>query len=254
MTNPIPFARRRLVDEVIDHLRTEISSGRLTVGSRLPAEARLTEQLGVSRTTLREAIVVLSHDGLVDVRQGDGTYVTEGVAAADPLGNRSVAELLELKRALQLELTRLASVRRTEQEATELRAHASKLAAAVESQTGDAIRGGAANLESAIGAAAHSALAAELAQQTSRAIETAAKTEYERGSSWSTAFGHLVQSARGIVDRDAESADRCARLWLAAQASLLQPTKPPAEYGVPESRRGPRASHAKRDTGQLDAR
>ena len=147
MTNPIPFARRRLVDEVIDHLRTEISSGRLTVGSRLPAEARLTEQLGVSRTTLREAIVVLSHDGLVDVRQGDGTYVTDGVAAADPLGNRSVAELLELKRALQLELTRLASVRRTEQDATELRSHASRLAAAVESQTGDAIRGGAANLE-----------------------------------------------------------------------------------------------------------
>lgn len=253
MTNQIPFARRRLVDEVIDHLRTEISSGRLTAGARLPAEARLTEQLGVSRTTLREAIVVLSHDGLVDVRQGDGTYVTDGAPAVEPLGNRSVSELLDLRRGLHLELTRLASARRTESEASQLREHAAKLAAALESRAGEAMQAGAATLESAIGSAAHSSLLAELGQQTSRAVETAGNPDYTRVSSWSTALGHLAESAHGIADRDAESADRFARLWLAAQASLLEPAKRPIEYGVQESRRGPRARHTRRDGGQLDA-
>ncbi len=254
MTNPTPFARRRLVDEVIDHLRTEISSGRLSAGSRLPAEAKLTEQLGVSRTTLREAIVVLSHGGLVNVRQGDGTYVTNGRATAEPLTKRSVAELLDLRRPLQLELTRLASTRRTEQEASQLRGHVSKLAAAIESHGSETIRTAAASLESAIGAVSHSALVAELAEQASRAVESAVKPDYAAVDSWSIAFGHLAQSARGIVDRDAESADRFARLWLAAQAALLQPSRPPTEYANSESRRGPRASHAKRGGSQLDDR
>lgn len=252
MTNQIPFARRRLVDDVIDHFRTEISSGRLTAGSRLPAEARLTEQLGVSRTTLREAIVVLSHDGLVDVRQGDGTYVTSGPAADDQLGNRSISELLDLRRPLQLELTRLASRRRTEQEAAQLREHASNLAGALESDTGLATTAAAA-LESAIGVAAHSPLVSEVAQQASRAIEAAANPEYLRADSWASAFGHLLHSAQAIIDRDSESADRFARLWLTAQAAELQPAKAPVEYGGLEARRGPRASHARRDGGQLDA-
>src|SRR6185312_16703098 len=108
MTNSTSFALRRLVYEVIDHLRTEISSGRLASGSRLPPEPKLTEQLGVSRTTLREAIVVLSHAGLVDVRQGDGTFVRERQVADHALDNRSVTDLLELRRPLYLELTRLA--------------------------------------------------------------------------------------------------------------------------------------------------
>ena len=254
MTNHTPFARRRLVDAVIDHLRTEISSGRLTAGARLPAEARLTEQLGVSRTTLREAIVVLSHDGLVDVRQGDGTYVTHGAPTAEPLGNRSVSELLDLRHALQLELTRSASVRRTEQEAMQMRAHAAKLTIVLEGQVALAMRLAAADLESAIGAGAHSSLVAELAQQSSRLIEAAAKTDSAGASSWVPAIGHLVQSARGVINRDAESADRFARLWLAAQASLLLPAKPPVEYAVVESRRGPRARHMRRVDEPLDSR
>jgi DNA-binding FadR family transcriptional regulator len=64
MNKPTPLSRRRLVDVVIDHLRTEIQAGALPAGSRLPPEAQLTVELGVSRTTLREAVVVLSHDGL----------------------------------------------------------------------------------------------------------------------------------------------------------------------------------------------
>lgn len=245
MTNPTSFARRRLVDEVIDHLRTEIASGRLLTGSRLPPEAKLTQQLGVSRTTLREAIVVLSHDGLVDVRQGDGTYVRPGQAASRPLADRSLGELLELRRPLQLEVSRLAAARRTEQEASHLRELTEELATALETRRGAGIPAAVRALEAAIGEASHSALLAEFALQASSAIEASAKPDYRSIEPWLAAFGHLVECARGVVSRNAESADRFARLWLAAQASVLQPAQQTIEYVGPEARRGPRASHAK---------
>src|SRR5690348_18032949 len=120
MTNSPSFARRRLVDEVIDYLRVEISSGRLASGSRLPPEAKLTAQLGVSRTTLREAIVVLSHDGLVDVRQGDGTYVKPPGATESSLGNPSLREVLEARSPILIGLVKLAVTRRSEREARDL--------------------------------------------------------------------------------------------------------------------------------------
>lgn len=245
MTNPTPFARRRLVDEVIDHLRTEIASGRLLSGSRLPPETKLTQQLGVSRTTLREAIVVLSHDGLVDVRQGDGTYVRPGQTPSPPLTDRSVAELLELRRPLQLELSRLAATRRTEHEVIRLRDLTEKLVSTVETRSSAEIPTAVRALETAIGEAAHSALLAEFAMQTSDAIEASTKPDYRSIEPWLAALGQLVESARGILSRNAESADRFARLWLAAQASLLLPGKQMLEYAGTEARRGPRTSHAR---------
>jgi DNA-binding FadR family transcriptional regulator len=252
MPNSTPFGRRRLVDEVIDHLRGEISSGKLPTGTRLPAEGKLTEQLGVSRTTLREAIVVLSHDGLVDVRQGDGTFVRERQTAEHALAKRSITELLELRRPLYLELTRLATGRRTESEASQLGQHVTELAGAIENRRNANSREIGGILESAVGAAAHSPLLAALARQTTD--EIAAAIEDAPVDSWLSALGSLVQSVRGIVDRDAESADRHARLWLTAQASLLDPNNKATQYATPDVRRGPRARHSNQDKGELGGR
>src|SRR5512146_1962379 len=83
-----PLARRRLVDAVIEYLQEEISLGRLTPGDRLPTEGELTTSLGVSRTTLREAVAALAHAGLLDVRQGDGTYVRADATAGESLDRR----------------------------------------------------------------------------------------------------------------------------------------------------------------------
>ncbi|HSC32880.1 MAG TPA: GntR family transcriptional regulator [Gemmatimonadaceae bacterium] len=241
MTNPTSFARRRLVDEVIDHFRVEISSGRLTTGSRLPPEAKLTAQLGVSRTTLREAMVVLSHNGLVDVRQGDGTFVrSDNSTDRDDLAHRPVVELLEAQRPIILGLVRLAASRRTEQDATRL----GQLATALEAAQDNDLVTDADTLESGLAAAAHSDLLAQLHRQISTALR--AKTSARAASADSSATVYLARCARAIVDRDAESADRNARLWLAAQASSLAPEQIKLDYAAPDVRRGPRASHARR--------
>ena len=63
-------------DEVVDGVRRMITGGELGPGDRLPVEKELAERLGVSRGSLREGVRALTVLGVLDTRQGDGTYVT----------------------------------------------------------------------------------------------------------------------------------------------------------------------------------
>jgi GntR family transcriptional repressor for pyruvate dehydrogenase complex len=63
-------------EAVIQEMRAMIASGRLNPGSRLPAEAELSTMVGASRNTVREAVRALVTARVLDVRRGDGTYVT----------------------------------------------------------------------------------------------------------------------------------------------------------------------------------
>ena len=65
-----------LTDVAIEKIKTMILDGRLKPGDKLPREADLADQLGISRSPLREAVSVLSMLRILDVRRGDGTYVT----------------------------------------------------------------------------------------------------------------------------------------------------------------------------------
>lgn len=126
MQSPAPRrARRRLADAVIDRIQQQISLGVLSPGDRLPTETQLTETFGVSRTTIREAVVVLAHAGLLQVRQGDGTYVTEPSANRETLDDRlrraAALEVYEVRRPLEVEAARLAALRRTEGDVRRMR-------------------------------------------------------------------------------------------------------------------------------------
>lgn len=68
---------RRLYREVADQLRRLIRSGEYPTGARLPAERDLANQLRISRPTLREALIALEVEGLVNIRVGSGIYVTD---------------------------------------------------------------------------------------------------------------------------------------------------------------------------------
>jgi len=67
---------RRLYRQIADQIRTLIGNGEVARGARLPAERDLARQLGVSRPSLREALIALEVEGLLDVRVGSGIYVT----------------------------------------------------------------------------------------------------------------------------------------------------------------------------------
>lgn len=120
--------RGSLCDEVIAQLREQIASGSWPVGERIPPESELVERLQVGRGTVREAIKALAHIGLLEVRQGDGTYVKSRSELSGALRRQISAvtdlHVQEVRRALEVEGARLAAKRRTAQD---LRAMAAAL-------------------------------------------------------------------------------------------------------------------------------
>jgi GntR family transcriptional repressor for pyruvate dehydrogenase complex len=112
-----------LTDEAITKLRNMIQSGELPPGSRLPPENQLATQMGLSRSGVREAVKVLESARVLDVRRGDGTYVTslapklllEGVGfAVELLQGDTLLEVMEVRRLLEPAATGLASLRITD--------------------------------------------------------------------------------------------------------------------------------------------
>ncbi len=70
---------KRLYQQIAEQIERYIASGNLGVGDRLPAERDLAVQLGVSRPSVREAMIALEGAGLIEVRTGDGTFVRQVV-------------------------------------------------------------------------------------------------------------------------------------------------------------------------------
>lgn len=83
---------RRLYRQIADQLRGLIERGEYAVGSKLPTERDLAEQLKVSRPTVREALIALEVEGLVRIRVGSGIYVSEPAAHALPSHLASMIE------------------------------------------------------------------------------------------------------------------------------------------------------------------
>ncbi|GAA1988554.1 FadR/GntR family transcriptional regulator [Kitasatospora viridis] len=112
--------RTPLADQVIAQLRAQITSGEWPVGSRIPTEAALVEQLGVARNTVREAVRALAHNGLLDIRQGSGTYVLATSELAGVMHRRfsdaEPSQVAELRSLLEASAAALAAGRRTERD------------------------------------------------------------------------------------------------------------------------------------------
>ena len=108
--------RTSLADSAANSIRAEIADGRWAIGSRIPIEPQLAQLLGVSRGTVREAVKTLVSHGLLEVRQGSGTYVRSGFDPSSCLQKMRLASLrdqFEVRRALEVEAARLAALRHT---------------------------------------------------------------------------------------------------------------------------------------------
>jgi DNA-binding FadR family transcriptional regulator len=119
-----------VTDEAIEKIKAMIVSGALQAGDRLPREADLATELGLSRSSLREAVRALALVNILDVRQGDGTYVTSLQAPlllealsfiVDFHRDATVLEFLRVRRILEPAATAMAAERITPQESGELR-------------------------------------------------------------------------------------------------------------------------------------
>ncbi|MCX2954168.1 FadR/GntR family transcriptional regulator [Lentzea sp. NEAU-D7] len=135
---PLATTRRAgLVDQVIEQMRGAITSGEWPVGQRIPPEPELVTALGVGRNTVREAVRALSHAGLLEVRQGDGTFVratSEISGAVRRMCGTELKEVLQVRRTLEMEGARLAAKHRTDAELARLTELLHKRDAAMESE------------------------------------------------------------------------------------------------------------------------
>lgn len=104
---------RRLYEQISEKLARSIAEGKYEIGQRLPSERELAQTFGVSRPTVREAIIALELDGLVEVRLGSGVYVTNRQPPAGQEGAKDIGpfELLEARRAIEGEACALAALR-----------------------------------------------------------------------------------------------------------------------------------------------
>ena len=120
-----------VTSKAIDSIRAMVRSGELSPGERLPPEQELADRLGVSRGSLREAVRALSQIQVLDVRRGDGTYVTSlapsellsgMVFAMELLQSQGLEEVLEVRRLLLPPAAALAAQRVTADQLTKMRA------------------------------------------------------------------------------------------------------------------------------------
>jgi DNA-binding FadR family transcriptional regulator len=107
---------QRLYRQIADQLRTLIQSGEFVAGSRLPAERDLAKQLGVSRPSVREALIALEVEGWVEVRTGSGVYVLDR-AQHTQSAEKTIAttewgplELIRARRVVEGEMAAIAAL------------------------------------------------------------------------------------------------------------------------------------------------
>ncbi|MEU1011500.1 FadR/GntR family transcriptional regulator [Streptomyces sp. NPDC005890] len=218
-----------VTDEAIEKIKDMIVSGALRPGDRLPKESELAAELGLSRNSLREAVRALSLIRILDVRQGDGTYVTsldpqlllEAMSfVVDFHRDDTVLEFLAVRRILEPAATALAASRIGEDELDALSAQLDELGAepSVEQLV-------AADLEfhrSIVRSAGNSVLCSlldGLSGPTTRA-------RIWRGLTQEDAVGRTLREHRAILgalrDRDAEAARSWATVHIASVEQWLR--------------------------------
>ncbi|MCM0612127.1 FadR family transcriptional regulator [Marinobacter sediminum] len=212
-----------LVETAIESLRHAIEHHQWAVGDRLPVESDLSDALGVSRNTVREAVRVLAHVGMLETRQGDGTYVRATRDAGETLRRISrtrLADQLEVRIMLETEAATLAASRRTDQD---LRAMTDALDA--RARAGDDLPDRIRHDETfhhALVIASHNSALAELYDYFSHAIsQTIERTETDADLPEPSQEEHELLLA-AIRRRDPAKAEQLARTLLKPSLQVLK--------------------------------
>ena len=212
--------KKSLSQRTAERLYTQIAvERRMAPGEKLPNEVELSRRLGVSRATLREALRALTTQGVLEVRRGKGTFVSEQAGATDPFGfdrldrvKGQLRDLFELRGIVEPQAARLACRRATSEELRNIL----RLGEAFEKtvlERGDSIAADQA-FHSGIVQAMHNDFMAQFIPGIQRSISQSAALQ--DGVNWFS--GETVEDHRLILSflriRDQEGAEAAMRLHL----------------------------------------
>lgn len=219
-----PVESRRLYQQIADQIRELIDRGGYGVGSRLPPERDLALQLGVSRPSLREALIALDVEGRVEVRSGSGVYVS--AAAPGPASARTAAmgespsQLMEARSVIEGEVVVLACARITDAPLARLRALLKDMEAAIDSRRTrvDLDREFHLTLAEMSGNAVLSRLVGELFDERHSPISAKISSRFESTRTWKTALQEHEAILKALEARDQIAAQASMRAHLKASA------------------------------------
>lgn len=137
------FKRKNVSEEVVDYIQSKIREGDLTPGDKLPSEQVLSEELQISRASLREALQKLEVAGVIDIKHGKGSFISSNPSVKalknliPPLLlsiNQGVIKLLEARRFVEIGTARLAAENAAQKHKEELKKCIKKMEQAIEGE------------------------------------------------------------------------------------------------------------------------
>ncbi|MEW6099414.1 MAG: FadR/GntR family transcriptional regulator [Pseudomonadota bacterium] len=226
--------RRSLVDLAVSAMRERLERGEWRVGERIPIEPELAAELGVSRNTVREAVRVLAFSGVLEVRQGDGTYVRSAVDASDVahgLSRASLREHLEVRAMLEVEAARLAAQRRTPEDLERIRAALSLRGEQRNRRRRSVFVEHDLAFHRAVVEAAHNPALAKLYHFFERAVRATVQATMEASDLPEPDYASHVELCEAIVRQDPEGAVAATRALLQPVLDALDPFQHDAQPG-----------------------
>ncbi|WP_374727581.1 FadR/GntR family transcriptional regulator [Haloactinomyces albus] len=212
-----PVPRTRLYEQVVSQLREHVESAGLGSGDRLPSERELAERLGVSRASIKQAILVLEVQGLVEIRHGGGTYLRTDTLAVEPVATlverqRRLPDVLDAREAMETKLAELAALRRTEQDLAEIDAALAAMRAEVEEdrlgEDGDR------RFHAAVTTSAHSTLLAEFMDNIAEQIAESRHESLQQPDRPAQSLTQHERIAEAIRAQDTQAAREAMRAHL----------------------------------------
>ncbi|HVK32075.1 MAG TPA: FadR/GntR family transcriptional regulator [Burkholderiaceae bacterium] len=219
-----PVESRRLYQQIADQIRDLIDRSGFEAGTRLPAERDLALQLGVSRPSLREALIALDVEGRVEVRSGSGVYVSAAKPGAAPQSTAAMGEspsqLMEARSVIEGEVVTLACARMTPEPLARLREILKEMEAAIERRRAkvDLDREFHLTLAEMSGNAVLSRLVAELFDERHSPISAKISSRFENTRSWKAALAEHEAILKAVEARDPIAAQAAMRAHLKASA------------------------------------
>jgi GntR family transcriptional regulator, transcriptional repressor for pyruvate dehydrogenase complex len=208
------FKARKLSDDVVDHLTELFISQQLKPGDRLPSERELAEQFGVSRTVVRESIKILEEKGMLDCRQGAGTYVlgitNQGIVESFTLYLQSdynrYLELMEMRDILDVEVVGRLAKSASPEEIAVFRHHLDRMGELLDQPAEFAVEDVAFHL--AFYHAMHNSVLMSIVQPILSLLETAMRITVDAPGSSERSYRRHVTLMECIEAHDSDAARR----------------------------------------------